>query len=134
MPEKPHLHVAAAIIFNNGRVLIARRPPNSRHGGHWEFPGGKQEPGETIEECAVREIAEELDFRIEAMAASKPIPPVRHDYGDFSLTLHPVICRPAGPRPREATSIAWVKPTEIDLECLLPPDRVIALALIKAGR
>ena len=49
------VHVAAAAIFDNqGRVLISQRPAHVHQGGLWEFPGGKQEPGETLEQTALR--------------------------------------------------------------------------------
>ena len=52
--------VAAAIAIRNGFVLVARRGPGEKLEGHWEFPGGKLESGETPQDCIVREMAEEL--------------------------------------------------------------------------
>lgn len=52
--------VAAALIFRQGRILIARRAPDQKHAGLWEFPGGKQEEGETIQQCLEREMKEEF--------------------------------------------------------------------------
>lgn len=52
--------VAAAIIEENGCVLIARRKTGKWHVGKWEFPGGTVEEGETNEECLKRELMEEL--------------------------------------------------------------------------
>jgi hypothetical protein len=54
------MHVAAAVLFRGGRVLVARRSPGFRHAGSWEFPGGKIEPGESPEACLAREMAEEF--------------------------------------------------------------------------
>lgn len=56
--------VAAAIEGEGGRVLMYRRPPDKQHGGLWEFPGGKVEPGETPAFSLVREIREELGLEI----------------------------------------------------------------------
>lgn len=54
--------VGTAIIVNDkNEILIGQRPVGKDLAGLWEFPGGKQEDGETIEECIVREIKEELD-------------------------------------------------------------------------
>jgi len=52
--------VTAAIIYNNGKILITRRAPGEKHAGWWEFPGGKIEAGETQEMCLRRELMEEL--------------------------------------------------------------------------
>lgn len=55
-------NVSAAIIKKDNLVLITRRAPNEKLAGHWEFPGGKQERGETIQECLERELMEELNI------------------------------------------------------------------------
>ena len=47
----PHITVTAAIIQQDGKVLLARRPSHGLLGGMWEFPGGKQEPGEDLPEA-----------------------------------------------------------------------------------
>ena len=60
--------VAAAIIVQEGKILIARRSEGRHQAGKWEFPGGKVEEGETPEACLVREIQEELGIRIETGA------------------------------------------------------------------
>ncbi|MCT9853170.1 (deoxy)nucleoside triphosphate pyrophosphohydrolase [Priestia megaterium] len=56
--------VTAAIIKDKNRILIAKRHSKDPLGGKWEFPGGKVEPGETPEECLVREIREELRVEV----------------------------------------------------------------------
>lgn len=58
------IDVTAAILIENGRVLIARRRPGASQAGLWEFPGGKVRPGESPEQCLKREIKEELNLRI----------------------------------------------------------------------
>lgn len=58
--------VAAAIIFDGTKVLIARRGPDEKMAGYWEFPGGKVEDGETLHECLIRELYEEFGFRAQA--------------------------------------------------------------------
>jgi 8-oxo-dGTP diphosphatase len=57
--------VSAGVIIQNGRVLVCQRLPGERHGSKWEFPGGKRESGESIEECLRRELREELDIAAE---------------------------------------------------------------------
>ncbi|MTI83268.1 MAG: (deoxy)nucleoside triphosphate pyrophosphohydrolase [Firmicutes bacterium] len=56
--------VTAAIIEKNGKILVTQRPRTDKLGLKWEFPGGKIEPGETPEQCLVREIKEELNLDI----------------------------------------------------------------------
>jgi len=57
------LQVVAAIIEQAGRILICRRKPEQAHPLKWEFPGGKVEPGETLEQALARELNEELGIR-----------------------------------------------------------------------
>lgn len=58
--------VAAAVIYQEGIVLITRRAPGEKLAGMWEFPGGKLEPGETPQSCIVRELREELGVECDA--------------------------------------------------------------------
>ncbi len=58
--------VTAAIIVESGRVLLARRALNQKLAGFWEFPGGKVEPGETLQACLERELLEELSLKCKA--------------------------------------------------------------------
>jgi 8-oxo-dGTP diphosphatase len=58
------IDVTAALMIENGRVLIARRRPGASQAGLWEFPGGKVRPGESRAQCLEREIQEELGIRI----------------------------------------------------------------------
>jgi len=58
------IDVTAAILIENGRVLIARRRPGASQAGMWEFPGGKVRPGESPAQCLKREILEELGIEI----------------------------------------------------------------------
>ena len=64
MPFKASIEVAAALIFDSDRLLIAQRPLGVHLEGLWEFPGGKREPGETYEACLLREIREELGCEV----------------------------------------------------------------------
>ena len=57
--------VTAAIIYQDGKVLLTRRGPNENLAGFWEFPGGKIEKDDTYQECLTREIKEELNLHIE---------------------------------------------------------------------
>ncbi len=86
----PHYDVAAAVIYRQtetGAVeyLIAQRPLEGMLGGLWEFPGGKQEAGETLPDCLRREIREELGVDI---AVGEMLTVVKHSYTHFKITLH----------------------------------------------
>ena len=58
------LVVVAAALIQDGRVLVAQRPPGKRLAGYWEFPGGKLEIGESPEQGLSRELMEELGIEI----------------------------------------------------------------------
>jgi mutator protein MutT len=63
------IRVIAAVIADGDRLLVCQRPPHKRHGGLWEFPGGKCEPGESDAEAAERELREELGITVMAVGA-----------------------------------------------------------------
>ena len=111
--EKPHYQVAAGLIRKGGKLLIARRPAEGMLGGLWEFPGGKQEPGESLEECLVREIREELDIAIEV---EEFLLSVDHGYSHFSITLHAFAARYRHGRPRAVgcADWRWIGPNELE--------------------
>lgn len=108
----PVLEVAAAIIEKEGKYLIARRCAGDHLGGLWEFPGGKREPGETLEECLKREIREELDVEIEVLRLWKN---VRHAYPHRVVDLHFFRCRlvAGDPRPLGCETFCWAAPGEL---------------------
>ena len=79
------VHVAAAAIFNSqGRVLITRRAEHQHQGGLWEFPGGKVEVGESVQDALARELHEEIGIDVQQV---RPLIRVRHDYSDKSVLL-----------------------------------------------
>lgn len=81
----PHYHVGAAVIRHQDKYLIAQRPLEGMLGGLWEFPGGKQEAGETLPQCIRREIQEELGVRVKV---GDLVTTVKHRYTHFKITLH----------------------------------------------
>ncbi len=85
--ETDRLQIAVGVILDQHRqqVLIARRPDQTRHGGLWEFPGGKQEPGESVLDALRRELLEELSLHV---LAAHPLLHVSHDYADLRVQLH----------------------------------------------
>jgi A/G-specific adenine glycosylase len=74
------------VIWNaQGEFLVAQRAADGLLGGLWEFPGGKVEAGESLEDCLRREIQEELGVRIRV---GERLTVVRHAYTHFRITLH----------------------------------------------
>ena len=64
MEDKQVIKVVAGVLERNGKILVCRRRNQDGSPGKWEFPGGKQEPGETEEECLVREVREETGLTL----------------------------------------------------------------------
>jgi A/G-specific adenine glycosylase len=115
-PRRPvsHYEVTAGVVWDgDGRFLIAQRLPQGLLGGLWEFPGGKREPGETLEECLQRELAEELDIQV---AVGAPLTVVRHAYTHFRVTLHAFHCRWVAGQPRALGCAGWRWVTLEDVE------------------
>lgn len=81
--------VVAAVIMHQGKVFCAKRPPGKVLGGLWEFPGGKVEPGETLEEALHREIQEELGLGI---TIQEPLLTVVHQYPTHQVEVHTYLC------------------------------------------
>ncbi len=126
----PHYEVAAAVLVRDGRVLLAQRCPDDMLGGLWEFPGGKQEAGETLQECLQRELLEELGVRVHVGEELVAFP---HAYTHFQITLHAFWCtlEDAGEEPRclGCAAWVWVLPEALDAYPLSAADRRVAAAL-----
>jgi A/G-specific adenine glycosylase len=121
----PHYIVTAAILLRDGKVLLAKRPSMGLLGGMWEFPGGKTEPQETLQNCLVREIKEELGIKIKV---GEPFGVYRHAYTHFQITLHAFLCDVVAgePRPLEAAELAWVPLSDLHAYPMGKVDRLIA--------
>ena len=107
------LHVAVGVIRNaHGEVLIARRHEHLHQGGLWEFPGGKIEPEETVEQALRRELFEELSISAEA---TTPLIKIHHDYGDKQVLLdvRRVDAYTGSPHGRENQAIRWVSTDDL---------------------
>ena len=86
------LVAAAALVDNDGRVLLQQRPEGKNMAGLWEFPGGKVEDGELPEAAVVREVRGELGIDITESCIA-PLTFASHVYGDFHLLMPPFACR-----------------------------------------
>lgn len=104
----PTLEVGAAVTWReDGRFLIAKRHDKGLLGGMWEFPGGKQEAGESMPDCIVRELREELGITVRV---DTPLTRVRHTYSHFHLSLHVWNCGWQGDEPQalDCADFRWV--------------------------
>lgn len=107
------IEVTCAIIRNDeGKVLVVRRGPQMDNAGKWEFPGGKIKTGESLEDCLIREIREELGIDI---ILSGTLTPVEHDYGDKCIRLYPFICDTLASKLclTEHDALNWLAPDEL---------------------
>ncbi|MEO1427926.1 MAG: 8-oxo-dGTP diphosphatase MutT [Cyanobacteria bacterium J06633_8] len=110
----PHKIIGVAVIWNhNEQILIDRRRQEGAMGGLWEFPGGKIELGETVEQCIKREIDEELAIDIEV---GEHLITIDYTYTDLRVTLSVHECShiKGFPQPLECDEIRWVALEELE--------------------
>lgn len=128
----PHKIIGVAVISNDqGQILIDRRRPEGAMGGLWEFPGGKIEKGETVEECIKREINEELGILIEV---GKHLITIDHTYTHLRVTLTVHHCRhlTGVPQPLECDEIRWVSLDELN-QFAFPQANIQIIAALREG-
>lgn len=121
--------VSAAVILRTNpqthkhEILATQRGYGDFKGG-WEFPGGKLEPGESPQQCIVREIREELDTEVKA---EKTFAVVEYDYPSFHLTMHCILCSvvSGGLKLLEHEDAKWVTLETLYSLNWLPADRLI---------
>lgn len=115
--------VLAAVIRNEDRYLVCRRPAGKRHGGLWEFPGGKVEAGESYTDAATRELLEELDLELEGLGSVL----CSHRDPDSPYLVHFVEATVTGtPNAREHDDVRWVTIEDLAGLSLAPADRAFA--------
>ncbi len=121
--------VVAALIREDGRILICQRPVGKARALLWEFPGGKVDPGETGEEALFRECREELGVGLEV---GEMYCRVTHRYPDLQvrLTLYHARIREGRPQRLEHADIRWVTPAELSGYDFCPADREIIMKLV----
>ncbi len=131
MKEPAPIPVVAAVIERDGRFLVGRRPENKRHGGLWEFPGGKLEPGESDLEGVRRELAEEL--RLEAVSTGRVLFVASDQGSPFSIRFVEVVVR-GEPEALEHSELSWASPAGLAELPLAPTDaRFVREHLISHG-
>ncbi|MER9331748.1 (deoxy)nucleoside triphosphate pyrophosphohydrolase [Mesorhizobium sp. M0152] len=125
------LVAACALVDADGRVLLAQRPEGKQLAGLWEFPGGKVEPGETPEQCLIRELHEEIGIETEIPCLA-PLTFASHSYDDFHLLMPLFICRRFRgiAQPREGQALKWVRPKQMRDYPMPPADAPLIPFLI----
>ncbi len=118
-----HYEVAAGVILSKDKVLITSRPQGDSYAGLWEFPGGKLEDGETLEECLIREIKEELGIKI---ALQRYLFCVDYTYPEFRIRLHIFLCKYLGGKisPLPGVNYKWVSLQELANFHFLEADKI----------
>lgn len=123
-----HIQVAAGLILREGRYLIAQRKVGVHLGGLWEFPGGKCERGESLEDCLRRELREELGIEITTPVLFHVI---RHEYPEKTVELHFFRCsiRDGQACALDCEDLRWVAPDELTKFEFPPADQPLIQAL-----
>lgn len=106
------LSVAIAIVLREGEILIRQRRRDVALAGLWEFPGGKQEPGESLEQCVLRELVEETAIQARIIES---LPSISFSYPAGDVRIHPYLCQHLSgeAQPLGCQRTLWVKPAEL---------------------
>ncbi|WP_414828236.1 8-oxo-dGTP diphosphatase MutT [Alteromonas sp. H39] len=110
------VHVAVGVILRGHQVYVCLRPDDKHQGGKWEFPGGKVDGDETVEQALQRELDEEVGIRV---IQTSPLTVITHDYGDKKVVLdvHTVTTFTGEPFGKEGQEGQWR-----DINALSPED------------
>jgi 8-oxo-dGTP diphosphatase len=123
--------VSAAVVEQDGAFLLTRRASDAHLGDRWEFPGGKVEPGETLEASLVREIQEELGCGLEV---GPLLLTSRHAYPEVHVELHFFASTLIGaPVPQLGQAMRWVPRAEL-ASLPFPEADVELVTLLTQGR
>lgn len=117
---QPYIRVIAAVVSRGDTLLVCQRPFDKRHGGLWEFPGGKCEPGESDIAAVRRELREELGVEVtsvgdEEFAAHDPDSPYLIVFAPVTIIGEPTCYEHIG--------LQWESPPNLALLPLAPSDR-----------
>lgn len=113
------IRVVAAVAERNNQVLVAQRPREKRHGGMWEFPGGKVEADETDLDALKRELSEELGLTVRS---AQPAIAAFQDPGSHFLIVFVPVTVEGEPECREHIAIRWATWLELESLPLAPTD------------
>ena len=127
MEKKASINVVAAVICEDKKFLIAQRGRRKDYGLLWEFPGGKVEQGETLEEALLREIKEEIDVKI---VIEKKILTVPFADDSLDILLHYYLCKKIGEiKLLEHENALWITKSEFLNFNMVPGDSQVINAL-----
>lgn len=120
--------VALVLEDSQGNVLLTQRPQGKHLAGYWEFPGGKVETNETLQQALQREIKEELDYQPPEL---KHLVTVTHQYTDKRVKIHFFHCcdPSAEPTPMEQQVMQWTHKSALS-KTNLPPANFSVIDLI----
>lgn len=124
------LEVGCAVIEKDGKILIAQRSPGDSYAGYWEFPGGTRQPEETMEECLIREIQEELGMVIRPRSY---LFRCDHSYPERNVELYFYHCDWLRGRPvaLECFAFCWVEPKHLSRFMFVPGDEVVVAEIFR---
>lgn len=127
---REEISVVAAILWEDGRFLAVKRPEGKPMAGYWEFPGGKVEPGESLEQALVRELDEELGLAVDGAGIYAER---RHEYDHARVHLHfmQVQSWRGEPKALEGQGMEWMTPGEAAVRNFLPADAEVLEALAR---
>lgn len=120
------------VVCEAGRYLVARRNPGGSQGGKWEFPGGKQEEGETPQQTLIREFAEELSVRV-SVRGLRFTGSFSNGSKDYRLEAWDVFLEDRDFRLNEHQELRWCSWQELKELDLSDSDRQVAEALASSG-
>jgi 8-oxo-dGTP diphosphatase len=130
-PAGRTIPVLAAVIRRDGRFLVARRPLEKRHGGLWEFPGGKMGPAESMVEAADRELREELALR--ATGVGRVLFEARDPGSPFLIRFVEVEAT-GEPQALEHLEVGWYQAGELTTLSLAPTDALFVREWVQDDR
>ncbi len=112
-PKIPVYNVSIAVILDQHRFLIQKRPSKGHLAGMWEFPGGKIKNGESPGQAVIRECREELNINVKTI---KKLKMVSHTYSHFRIKLNVFLCgiKSGEPKSMNQQPIKWITVDQIE--------------------